>query len=360
MSNYTLFTPGPIDIPKEILQETAKPLIYHRDELFHNLCVAIKERLKEVLDSNEKIFFFTSSGTGAMEAACVNILSSTDVPIVAVCGKFGERWLELCKTYKIKPYIIEEDYGKSIPPEKVEEAFKKIGRPTVLFSTLAETSTGALDDIKSFGMITQRYDSFLVVDGIAGIGADFCPQDEWHIDIVVGASQKALMAPPGISFLSVSERALERCKKSDLSKYYFSLQLYEKFVDRNQTPFTPAITVLYGLKKGLERLLAKGLEENFEHYKNIAHYARTFVRKMGFEILPEFPSNALTVIKMKGGFDSTAIIKEIKEKHHILFADGQQNLKGTIIRIGLMGIYDKNKLSRALDVLKEVLGHHGK
>jgi aspartate aminotransferase-like enzyme len=175
LNNYTLFTPGPIDIPEEILQETAKPLIYHRDELFQDLCLAITEQLKKVLCSNDKIFFFTSSGTGAMEAACVNILSSTDVPIIAVCGKFGQRWLELCKMYNIKkPYVIEENYGKSIPPEKVEEAFKKVNHPTVLFTTLTETSTGALDDIKSFGMITKQYDSFLVVDGIAGIGADFC------------------------------------------------------------------------------------------------------------------------------------------------------------------------------------------
>lgn len=357
LDNYTLFTPGPIDVPDEILQETAQPLVYHREEKFQTLLSEIIENLQKIIFTNEKIFFFTSSGTGAMEAACCNILSSSDVPIVAVCGKFGERWLELCKTYKIKPVVIREDYGKSIKPERVEGALKKSGRPTVIFATLTETSTGALDDIKAFGEISKKYDSLLVVDGVAGIGADFCPQRDWDIDILVGASQKALMAPPGISFISVSKRALEKVKKSDLSKYYFHLPMYEKFMVRHETPFTPAITILYGMKKGLDTILKIGVNENFDHYKTTAQYVRKRTAEMGCKILPEFPSNALTVMIMPNGTNSTSVIKELKEKHHILFADGQQNLKGRIIRIGHMGIYDRKKLDKALDALQEVLAH---
>jgi aspartate aminotransferase-like enzyme len=355
LNNYILFTPGPIDIPDDILQETAQPLVYHREEQFGNLLSEIADMLRRIIYSNGQIFFFTSSGTGAMEAACSNILSSSDVPIVAVCGKFGERWVELCEAYRIQPIVIREDYGKSIKPERIEDELKKCGKPTIIFTTLTETSTGALDDIKTFGEISKKYDSMLVVDGVAGLGADFCAQQDWHIDILIGASQKAFMAPPGISFLAASKRALVKMKTSDLPRYYFHIPMYEKFITRHQTPFTPAITVLYGLRKGLKTILKRGVQENFEHHKIMAQHVRKRIEEMGYDMLPDFPSNALTVVKMRSTIDSTEVIKEIKEKHHILFANGQQNLRGKIIRIGHMGNYDTKKLDKALDVLHKVL-----
>jgi len=357
LSRYTLFTPGPIDVPEEILRETAKPLCYHREEKFGTLLSEITDDLKRIIEGDDKIFFLTSSGTGAMEAACSNVLSSGDKPIVAVCGKFGERWLELCTAYKIEPIIIKEEDGKCVKPERIEEALKKTNKPTVIFTTLTETSTGALNDMKSFGEISDRFDAFFIVDGVAGIGADFCQQKDWHIDMLIGASQKALMAPPGISFISTSRRMVERIKKSDLPRYYFNLRLYEKFLTKHQTPFTPAITILYGFKRGLEMILRTGVKKHLEHHSEVAHYVRQRIAKMGFELLPDSPSNALTVVKMPDHIDSTSVVQEIKEKHHILFADGQAHLKGTIIRIGHMGNYNVPKLGKALDALEEVLKH---
>ena len=354
MSNYTLFTPGPVDVPDEILQETSRPLLYHREEKFGVLVEQISTNLKKLVATTGRIFFFASSGTGAMEAACSNILSSDDKPVVAICGKFGQRWLELCEAYNIEPVVIKEDYGKSIYPERVEKILKE-KKQAVLFTTLAETSTGALNDIKKFGEISKTYGAYLVVDGVAGIGADFCPQDEWNVDILVGASQKALMSPPGVSFISVSERALQKIEKSDLPKYYFRLAIYEKFREKHQTPWTPAITILYGLKKGTDMIFTMGLEENFEHHRKMAHYVREEVKKMGLEILAEFPSNALTVVKMPTNVSSTELIQEVKTKHGILFADGQSELKGKIIRIGHMGNYTIDKLGRALGALKSIL-----
>jgi aspartate aminotransferase-like enzyme len=355
LDSYTLFTPGPIDVPDEILKETSKPIFYHREEKFTELLGKTAEKLKKVLYSKGRIFFFASSGTGAMEAACSNILSSSDKPIVAICGRFGERWLELCRAYNIKPVVIKEDYGKSIIPEKIEDILKKKNKPTVLFTTLTETSTGALNNIKTLGEISKRYNSYLVVDGVAGIGADFCPQDDWHIDILVGASQKALMSPPGISFISVSDRAFKKAGHSDLPRYYFNLEIYEKFRVKNQTPWTPAITIFYGLKKGIENILDTGLDKNFDNHKKMAHYVRERIKKMQLEILPENPSNALTAMKMPKNIDSTAVIKELKEKSGILFANGQGTLKGKIIRIGHMGNYSIVKLDRALNPLESVL-----
>lgn len=353
MKLYKLFTPGPVDVPEDVLKETARPMIYHREDKFKTFLLDITTALRKILFTNHKIYFLTSSGTGGMEAACANILSSTDVPIVASCGKFGERWIELCRYFKVQPTIIQEEYGKSIPPERVEEVLKKRGATTV-FTTLTETSTGAVNNVKALGEICKKYDSLLVIDGVAGLGADYCPQDEWNIDVLIGGSQKALMAPPGIAFISVSPRAHEKIKKSDLPKYYFHLDFYEKFLEKGQTPWTPAITILFGLKKGLDKILKEGVKENFKRHAKIGDYVRKRVKKMGLQLLPENPSNGLTVMKMPPHVDSTDIIKEIKEKYYILFANGQGEMRGKILRIGHMGNYTIPKLTKAVDILEKV------
>jgi aspartate aminotransferase-like enzyme len=357
---YTLFTPGPVDVPEEVLRETSCPLLYHREDAFGELFQLTSANLKKILHAeNCQLYIFTSSGTGAMEATCANLLSSKDKPVVAVSGKFGERWLELCDAYRIEPIAVKEDYGKSIAPERIEQALKDAPGGTVVLTTLAETSTGALNDIQKFGEIARKHDAYLVVDGVAGLGADYCPQEEWNIDALVGASQKALMAPPGIAFVSLSKRALERTESSNLPKYYFNMRTYEKFLSKNQTPFTPAISILCGLKKGLDIIIERGIEDNFREHAKMAEYVRKRVQTMGFETLPEHPSNALTVMKMPPNMNSTPIIQKIKEEHGILFANGQANLRGTIIRIGHMGNYTIEKLGQALDILESVIAKQG-
>jgi aspartate aminotransferase-like enzyme len=353
--NYTLFTPGPVDVPEDVLQETAQHILYHRDASFSEMFKATQQALNTILGSCGRTYVFTSSGTGALEAACSNVLSSGDHPVVATCGKFGQRWLELCKAYKIEPIILSVEYGRSIPPEALEQLLKQQNKPTVVLTTLTETSTGALNDIQAFGEIVSAHKGFLVVDGVAGIGADACPQDAWHIDVMIGASQKALMAPAGISFLSMSERASARMQMSDLPKYYFNLAIYDKFLVKHQTPWTPAVNIIYALKKGLDTILSTGLSEHLEHHKKIATHVRTRIAAMGLSLLPEHPSNALTVIRMPSGVESTGIIQEIRDRFGILFADGQAELRGTILRIGHMGNYTIPKLDKALDILEKVM-----
>ncbi len=329
--------------------------MYHREAQFAELFRIISEGLKHILGSSGRIFLFSSSGTGAMEAACSNILSRSDEPVVAICGKFGQRWLELCQAYRITPTVVQEEYGCSIKPEKIETVLKQKAKPTVVFTTLTETSTGALNDIRAFGEVVKKYGAFLVVDGVAGIAADRCPQDAWHIDILVGASQKALMSPPGVSFIAINERAFEKTQKSDLPTYYFNLAICEKFRTKHQTPWTPAINVLYGLNKGITTILQTGLEQNYARHEDVAAYVRERVTNMGLETLARRPSNALTVVKMPRHLTSTDIIKELKEKHGVLFADGQGELSGKIIRIGHMGDYTKEKMRPALDALEHII-----
>ncbi len=355
MNNYTLFTPGPVDIPDQISAEMNKPLVYHRENRFAQMHDEISKKLKLILQTKNRIYFLTSSGTGAMEAASTNILNANDEALILVCGKFGERWAEICAIHKIKAHIMKVDFGKVVAPEAVETKLKKLNKRQVIFTTLTETSTGAMSDIKAIGTLAMRYDCFLVVDGIAGLAADTCPQDDWHIDVLIGASQKAFMSPPGISFYSVNERAYQKMSKGHLPNYYFSVELAEKFYQKGQTPFTPAINVLFAFKKGIEIILDIGIEKNLENHKVIGDFVRQRVTNMGFDLLPEQPSNALTVFKMNDKLDSTEIIRLVKERHNILFANGQAELRGKIIRIGHMGNYNVTKLEGAIAVLESVI-----
>jgi aspartate aminotransferase-like enzyme len=359
LNNYILFTPGPVDVPEDILKAMSNEVVYHREKKFTELFSDTTERLKKVLATEGRIFFFAASGTGAMEAAFSNLMSRSDRPVIAICGKFGQRWLEISNSYGIDPLVCRVDYGKSLDPRSVQTILEKNKKPAVIFATLTETSTGALNDIKTLGKIVRDHGSYLVVDGVAGIAADVCYQDDWCIDILVGASQKALMSPPGISFIAVNERAFAKIEKSNLPAYYFDLRIYEKFRLKNQTPWTPAINVFYGLNIGLEKILKKGLEKTYADHRKAAGYVRERVKKLGLDLLPEKPSNALTVIKIPDN-NSTEIIQTIKEKYGILFADGQADLKGSIIRIGHMGNYGIEKLSRALDALETTLHQRGK
>lgn len=355
LKEYTLFTPGPIDIPEDILEATAHRCIYHREDRFKILLNEIITMLKKVIDCTDNVYILTSSGTGAMEAAFVNMISQSDDIVVGVCGKFGERWIELAQSYGKKSLIIRKEFGKPIAPEMIEQALKNTKKSAVVFTTLTETSTGVVNDIKAISEVVRKYEGYLVVDGVAGIGADPFYLNKWQVDVIVGASQKVLMTPPGIAFVGISQRAKEKIKNSDTPKYYFDFALYDKFLEKGQTPWTPAITILYGLKKGLERIMKIGIEENFIRHRKMADYVRKRVLNMGYELFSESSSNGLTVIKMPEGLDSTEIIKECKEKHGILFANGQGEMKGKILRIGHMGNYNIKKLGRALDILEKVV-----
>lgn len=358
LKEYKLFTPGPIDIPEEILKATAHKCIYHREERFGMLLDQINEMLKKVIDCHYKIYLLTASGTGAMEAAYVNMVSKADAVVVAICGKFGERWAELCTSFNKRPIVVRQEFGKSVTAEMIENGLKKAKKPAVVFTTLTETSTGVVNDIHTISEVVKKYEGYLVVDGVAGIGADRFYQDRWGVDVVVGASQKALMAPPGIAFVGISARAFEKIKSSDTPRYYFNFCLYDKFLEKGQTPWTPAITILYGLKKGLEKIKRIGIEKNYERHHQIGEYVRKWVKNMGYELFPENPSDGLTVIKMPSGMESTPIIKECKEKYGILFANGQGEMKGKILRIGHMGNYSLKKLHQALDILKKVMAQN--
>ncbi len=344
---YKLFTPGPTHLSPQMLKAVSQPLVYHREEAFSKILARVCMGLRELFKTEGEVFVYTSSGTGAMEAAVVNLVSPGDPVLVASSGKFGERWKELCTVFGASVTSIEIEYGKSVPPEVIEEGLKTQPAIKFVFTTLAETSTGALNDIKTFSQIVRKYDKILIVDAIAGLGADELWMDKWGVDVVIGGSQKAVGCPPGISMLALNRRAWHYVESATSPRYYWNLLTYKKFLDKRQTPYTPAISVICGLDLTLRTISQEGVEKTWQRHKQAAEFLRKKLIGLGCQFFPACPSNALTVIKMPEGITGVDLVKYAKERYKILFANGQGEMRGKIVRIGHMGIVNKKDLTEA-------------
>lgn len=350
---YVLFTPGPVEVPAFILNEISQPLIYHREMKFSELYNAVVLGLKKVFNTAGDVFVFTASGTGAMEAAVSNIISRNDKALVVICGKFGERWRELLIRYGAIVRQLVARFGDVIAPEELHRQLKADDTIKYVFTTLTETSTGNVLDIKSYGKICHNLNRKLIVDCVAGLGADEFKMDEWNVSIAVGASQKALFTPPGLSFLAINNSIWEIIKKSRSPRYYFDLLLSKKFQENSQTPWTPAISLFYGLNKALQIINKKGINQAIKEHKEIGEFARKQIISQGLEIFPKNPSNALTVIKMPKDIDGVKIVDYVKKEHKMLFSNGQAELRGRIVRIGHMGCIKKAQIALALKAFKD-------
>jgi aspartate aminotransferase-like enzyme len=351
-----LFTPGPTHVPDDILQETSKPLVYHREASFTEIYNESIKGLKKVFKTKGDIFIFTASGTGAMEAAVANLVSYGEHAIVAICGKFGERWRELVLRFGGYADLLSLPFSKSVPPEELERKIRSNDAARFVFTTLTETSTGALNDIKNFGRICRANNRILVVDAIAGLGADELHTDDWQVDVVCGASQKALYCPPGLSFMSFNERAWEVAEKCKAARFYWDVRQFRKWMqDKGQTPWTPAIPMFYALNRALGQILEAGMEETWARHHRLAEYLRKRVAEAGLQTFPENPSNALTVIKMPEGVDGSEIVKTVKERDKMLLANGQAEMHRKVVRIGHMGALTKTDIGRAFDAFLRAL-----
>jgi aspartate aminotransferase-like enzyme len=263
--NY-LLTPGPTPLPPQVLEAMAKPIIHHRTPQFQLILKEVFEGLKYVFQTQNDVYMLASSGTGAMEAAVINLLSPQDTALVVQAGKFGERWTEICLAYGIKPEVIDVEWGKAVDPKVIEKKLKENPDIKAVFTTLCETSTGVATDIKAIGEIVKNTNAVLVVDAISGLGAIDMKTDQWHVDACVSGSQKGLMLPPGLGFISMSKKAWEKAADSKCPKYYYDLRKSKKSIASNDTPFTPAITLIIALAEVLKMMKQEGLENIFARH----------------------------------------------------------------------------------------------
>jgi aspartate aminotransferase-like enzyme len=332
-----LMTPGPTPIPEDVMLEMAKPIIHHRTPQFKEIIKSCEEGLKYVLKTQNDIVIFASSGTGAMEATVANFLSAKDKAICVVGGKFGERWSEICKAYGIECIDIKVEWGKAVNPEVINEQLEEDKEIKAVFATQCETSTGTLNDIRAIGKRVSQSKAIFIVDAISSLGACELETDEWNVDVVVGGSQKGLMIPPGLSFCSVSKKAKQMLETSTLPKYYFDIKRALKSLEKNDTPYTPAVTLMIGLAKALQMIKDEGIEEVIKRHTRLANAVRQAVKALGLELLSTSPANSVTAIRVPEGIDGERLVKDIKEKSGVWFAGGQAQLKGKIFRIATLG-----------------------
>jgi len=357
-----LLTPGPTPISPEVQEAMSRTLLYHRAAAFKEVVGRVREGLKWLFQTKTgEPLVLTCSGTGAMEGAFVNTLSRGDEIVCVRGGKFGERWSNLAKAYGVTAVNVDVEWGKAVSVDAVKRALDEHPKAKGVFFQASETSTGVAHPVKAIAELCRaRPDTLCVVDGISALGVMNLPVDEWGIDILVGGSQKAFMLPPGLAFVCLSPKALKAMEKSDLPKFYFSFAKELQSQQKGETAWTPAISLVMGLDEALKQFRAEGLERLFGRHKRLAEATRAGAKAMGLELLaPESPSDSVTAIKAPAGIDGQAVVKEMRDRHGIVIAGGQDALKGKIFRLSHMGWVDRFDILTALSATGDVLTRLG-
>ena len=352
-----LLAPGPTPVPAEILLSMAAPIIHHRSPDFLPVLDSAKKGLQWLYQTKNDVLILSSTGTGGMVGAVKNFFNQGDEVLVVNGGKFGERWTKICQAYGLKVEEIVVEWGYAVKPEEVEERLKKNKNLKGVFVQASETSTGVYHDIQTLSSIVRKYeDTLFVVDAISALVAHDLRTDEWGIDIMVGGSQKGVMLPPGIAFVSVSEKAWKKAETSNIPKFYFNFKKERENLAKNQTNFTSPVTLIIGLNAGLKMLQAEGLENVFKRHERLALATRKAVQAIGLELYPkESPANSVTAIMTPPGIDGQAVYKNLREKYGITAAGGQDRAKGKIFRIAHLGYADRFDIITAIAGIEMVL-----
>ncbi len=345
MYKKRLFTPGPTPIPEEIMLEMAKPILHHRHKEFQEIFQRVSKYLQQIFKTKNQVWLLTSSGTGAMECAVQNFFSKNDEIIFVNGGKFGERWGKICSAFGLQTHEIKIDWGNILTSKIILNAIKKFPNSKAIFLTQNETSTGTVIDLEKISkIINQNSKMLIVVDGISSVGAIELQMDKWEIDILIASSQKGFRTPPGISFIAASKTAFQ--KKSLLPKFYFNLNFYKNHFFENETPWTPTITTLCGLDLALKNMCEETIEKIWKEHSIIAKGIRIGCKNLGLKLFSKSPSNSMTAVYLPKKISVNKKNLEkfhnvLKYKYKITIADGQDNLKGKIIRISHLGYYDR-------------------
>ncbi len=337
MNKTYLMTPGPTPLPPHVQEALSRPIIHHRTAPYRALFKRVLQGLQTVFQTKNPVIVFTSSGTGAMEAAVCNLLSPGDHAIVILGGKFAERWEHLCKAFGVNVTTVPVAYGDAVDPERVRQALKQQPQAKVVFTTLCETSTGIVNDIRAVAAVVKETNAVLVVDAISGLGADDCQTDAWGVDVVVSGSQKALMLPPGLAFMSISLKAWALVEQAKGPRFYFDLRAYKKALTDDDTPFTSSVSLVVALDEALKLILEDGMPKVFGRCQQMGQAARAAAEAMGLTVFSKRPSNGVTAINVPTGVDGKQLIKIVQDRYGVTLAGGQGEMAGKIFRLAHMG-----------------------
>jgi serine---pyruvate transaminase len=357
-----LFAPGPVPVPPEVLLEMARPIIHHRTPEFSAILDITRSRLQPLFGTHQEVLLLASSGTGAMEATVTNLLQPGEEAIFVNGGKFGERWGKLLQTFGATPREVKVEWGRAVRPEQISEALRAHPNARAVFVQASETSTCAVHPVAAIAELTRMRDTMLIVDGITSVGVFAQRMDEWGIDALVTGSQKALMLPPGLGLIALSERAWERARANRIPRYYFDLRRELKAQrDGHTTAYTPAVALVFGLAKSLEMLHTETLPRVFARHELMAAATRAAGLALGLRLLaPDNPAPSVTGLLMPEGLDGGKLVRMMRDELGVTVQGGQDHMSDKLVRIGHMGYlgpFDMLVAVSALEIGLARLGH---
>ncbi len=359
MNKLNLLAPGPVPMPPEVYSAISEPMSHHRTPEFSDLLNKCYIQLKTIFQTKQDVLIHTATGSGSLESAVVNTLKYSDEVLVIVSGKFGERWRDICASYKLKKvHEIQVEWGQAVTQKQVADYLSSNPQINAVLTQYCETSTGVLHPLKEIAqLINEKYpNTLLLVDAITAIGAVDLKMDDWGIDVVCAGSQKAFMMPTGLSFIALSDKAWKACEESDLPKYYFNLKNELKALKKNQTFFSSSIMQVRALNAYFNYLNKKGgLSFSIARCLELAQATRVAIKALKLEIYSDSPSPSLTAIKLPSHIDGKELRLHLENKYKVIFMGGQEALAGKIIRIGHLGYVTNDNLVAGVQALGDAL-----
>lgn len=358
MKKHHLRIPGPTEVPDSVMRAMQTPMLNHRGEEFISIFKHVSEEIKEVFQTQNDVLIFPSAGTGAMEAAIVNLFSPGDLILSFPNGVFSERFAQIAESFGANVERIQVEWGKPVTPDTVRERLTRDTNHEIkgILFTHNETSTGVLNDIKALREAVGNHPAVILVDAISSLGAVDLKTDEWNLDAVVTGSQKALMLPPGLGFISLSAKAWTMVEQSRMPKYYWDFRAAKKSLEKGQTPYTPAVSLIFALKESLELMKKEGLPNIFKRHLMISGALRAGIKALGMKLFVDdrWASPTVTSIEISG-CETQNFSKLLKNRFNITVAGGQEKLKNKIMRIGHLGYVDKMDIINVLAGLEMAL-----
>jgi serine---pyruvate transaminase len=360
MVKRRLFTPGPTPVPEAVMMRMAEPIIHHRSPEFGEIFARVNQNLKYVFQTSQPVLTLSCSGTGGMEATFVSLFSPGDTIISVNAGKFGERWVKMPRAFGLQVVELKLDWGEAPSADQILTLLRAHPEIKGVTLTHSETSTGTATDVQALARVVRENSTALVcVDGITAIGAHEFRFDQWGIDACVTGSQKGLMIPPGLAFVALSERAIAAAKKSTSPKYYFDLVKALKSYEGDDTPWTPAASLIIGLDLALRMIREEGIGAVWLRHKRMAHAVRAGVQALGLNLFSPHPSFAVTAVRMPAGVEWKPFNKLLKSTYGVTVAGGQDQYAGKIFRISHLGYYDELDIVAVIAAVERALADCG-
>jgi aspartate aminotransferase-like enzyme len=353
--------PGPTPCPPEVLQAMMKQMINHRGEEFQAMLMHVTNNLKQIFQTKNDLYILTGSGTGGLEAVIVNSLSPGDRVLSVSIGVFGDRFATIAEKFGAEVNRLTFEWGKAADADKIRKALQSDPKIKAVMVTHNETSTGVTNDLASISSVVKEFDKLLLVDAISSLGSINLPVDKWQCDIVVTGSQKGWMVPPGLVMVSISKKGWQAHAEAKMPRFYWDFTQAKNYLEKQQTPWTPAISIVYGLYVSLDMMIKEGLKNIIARHARVGAAAREGAESLGLSIFADkkFASNTVTAISASNGLDTKKLLKILNEEHKVILSGGQQKLDGKIFRIGHLGMVTEKDIAKVISAMKASLPKAG-